>query len=285
MPSGTIALPVSTGSEPRMNDRSAPAAYQSRRWWLPFAAGLLLGAAVLVALVWADIASLRIATWRAGDDRVGPGLVSLSPPPAVPSFPERVLGLPNYNGGLNTLLDSTSFFFNETVQSRYTGVTRVSDIYRHRSLQASDDSNREAAGLVEFFLADAQRKGWSKVDALTVDGVAAYQTAAVEQDGYVVFIVALADAYAIVSGNPGASMDISHEIFDCPEVQEPRPAGQAPCDAGGFVPVMIWTNLPDDIVRSMDFAPRVVMRDNVSVWSKPWTWAELERVAMPMDGL
>ena len=245
------------------------------RAWAAFAAGLASLALVLAVLVWSGGASLRVATLRFGEDRVAPW----GGPPPLPAFPERVVTLDPFNGRLETLHDSLSFFYSEAVRSRYRGVRRIADASRHRSLELNDRIGANDPSLIAALSADARAKGWTVVPELTVDGVAANATLGLERNGYVIFVVALSDAFALVGGNPGASMDVLNQRFDCPDDGPVREPGLAPCDPGGFAPVWIWTNLPEPRRGRLELAPRASVAEGTNVWSRPWSWEEFTRVA------
>jgi hypothetical protein len=221
---------------------------------------LLLGLLLGLALAWAGQAVTRTELFAA---------MSRGAVPAPPTFPARVVPGPFVEGHQRVVLGSLSFTYSALIRT-HLGSARAGleeqHLLRHRSLELPDFGvGRNDPGLLAGLVADAEAKGWRVVPELTVDAGVAYQAVGLRQGGWLFLVLGFGDALASVEGNPGASMSVANQAYACceggrcPEPSgppespgplgqsgppEPAASGLAPCPVEGFVPLLVWTNLP-----------------------------------------
>ncbi len=228
---------------------------------------LLLGLLLGLALAWAGQAVTRTELFAA----MSRGAVT-----APPTFPARVVPGPFVEGHQRVVLGSLSFTYSALIRT-HLGSARAGleeqHLLRHRSLELPDFGvGHNDPGLLAGLVADAEAKGWRVVPELTVDAGVAYQAVGLRQRGWLFLVLGYGDALAPHDNNPGASMSVANQAYACceggrcpePPAQpeppgpsgppgppgssgpppEPAASGLAPCPVEGFVPVLVWTNLP-----------------------------------------
>jgi hypothetical protein len=201
-------------------------------------------------------------------------------PPAAPTFPLHVVddpGHPSDPGRLpgpgqviwsvaRTYEALISAHLGDAIFSYPASELEQHGLARHRSLELphnalSDDvlfysehGDLMEPGLLAALVADAEAKGWRVMPGLTVDGGVVYQAVGLRQGGWLFLVLGFGDALAPVEGNPGANIGLTHDSHACCEgarcpkpsaPPEPAASGLAPCPVEGFVPVLVWTNLPE----------------------------------------
>ncbi len=228
---------------------------------------LLLGLLLGVTLAWAGQAVTRTELFVA----MLRGAV-----PAAPTFPARVVAGPFVQGQQGVVLGSLSFTYSALIRAHLGGARaglEEQHLLRHRSLELPDFGlSHGRPGLLAGLVADAEAKGWRVVPELTVDAGVAYQAVGLRQGGWLFLVLGYGDALAPHDNNPGASMSVANQAYACceggrcPEPSgppespgplgqsgppgssgpppEPAASGLAPCSLEGFVPVLVWTNLP-----------------------------------------
>lgn len=235
------------------------------------ALALLLGLLLGLALAWAGQAVTRTEIFAA---------MSRGAVPAAPTFPARVVAGPFVQGQQRVILGSLSFTYSALIRAHLPGARATLEeqhLLRHRSLGLPDfgvghgvlygePTVSDAPGFIAALVADAEAKGWRVVPELTVDAGVAYQAVGLRQGGWLFLVLGFGDALAPHDDNPGASMSVANRAYACceggrcpeplgspeppgpsrPPGPRPEPAasGLAPCPVEGFVPVLVWTNLP-----------------------------------------
>ena len=209
-----------------------------------------------------------------------------TPPDDVPTFPERVVAVPPFNGDLELMLDRFAFLATAMLRAHVPEAKLMDEFYRHRSLPLGGKGGG-GMGLSEFLIADAETKGWSVVPELTVDGVRLYQTIGFERDGWHVFVLMYGDAFLLSGRNPGISLQIERERFDCPvatdegERAADTAGGEVPCELGGFLPVRVYGDVPADRYDWLAADAPVFPPDGHLPWSvgAELAWDELVELA------
>lgn len=214
-------------------------------------------------------------------------------PPAAPTFPPRVVDGPSYEGADEVILDSVSFTYNALIRAYLRGTRTSLDghhLLRHRSLELPDFGVGDGVihgepsvaanklGLVAALVADAQAKGWEVVPELTVDAGVVYQAVGLRQGRWLFLVLGYGDVLAPGASNPGVSMDVASEVYACCEgglCPAPPAPGLASCPLAGFVPVLVWTNLPRAAWNTSLLHPDMEgLEGDDAIWRDPPIWEE-----------
>ncbi len=204
----------------------------------------------------------------------------------LPTLPSRVVAGPFYNGRLEVVLDAAAGTYLALVDAERPRLhLEAHYLQRHRSLpiRNQDSTGGEAGlGLLDALEAQATATGWEPVPELSLDAGVLYEALALEREGHVILVLAYGDAMAPRADNPGVSLEIAAEAYDClPGDELPATAGAAPDRAGcrlrGFVPVILWTNLPAEESAGEPWldpnAP--IPSSDSAIWSDLPTWEEV----------